>query len=522
MLPEIQASSWDRWKLYHLLNRTGFGVKQEEFESWTKYSPHEAVERLLHWESVPEGDVKAPDCSVKNPALVEELREIRQLPEKERQEKGRIFQRTLRKEMNALQLWWLARMRESPRPLQEKLALYWHGHFATSLQKVKNPYFMWNHLQIFRTLGHTDFRTILLAVSRDPAMLIWLDGAQSRPKAPNENYARELMELFTLGEGNYTEKDIQESARAFTGWTLDRQNQEARYVPRMHDGGAKSFMGKIGAFKDEDIIDILLGRQECSRFLARKMWRFFASQSPSEEVTGALANTLRVSGYQIKPLLRNLFLSREFYSPACMRNQIKSPVEFVLGAVRTLEVRKPRDRMLLRVCQTLGQEILQPPSVKGWDGGAAWINTSTLEMRNSFSRLLVMGGDATFFAPRLNGGGRKQEATTSPAAAATGFSPESPPQNAPEMEMDAMRERMVERLKDVPAQIFLESLLSEEAWKNRDMLVTELAERVLMSPLTGKARAQYVQALGTDDPVTTDQARQCLLSMMTDPRYQLV
>lgn len=512
MLPEIQSGNWDRWKLYHLLNRAGFGVKKQELGMWSELSPQAAVDRLINWETRREVEVSQPVCAAKKDQWSIEILEFRQLPEQERREKMRAFQRILRQEMNELQQWWFSRMRVSPWPLQEKLALFWHGHFATSAQKVKNPHFMWKHLQIFRSLGNTDFRSILVAVSRDPAMLIWLDGARSQPKAPNENYARELMELFTLGEGNYTEKDIQESARAFTGWTIDRKNQEARFVARFHDPGAKSFMGKIGTFRDEDIIDIILARQECAPFLARKLWRFFASQSPSEAVVGDLANSLRVHKYHIKPVLRNLFLSKEFYSSSCVHNQVKSPLEFVVGTACTLGIKKPRDRMFMGICRLLGQEILQPPSVKGWDGGTAWINTSTLEMRNEFSRLLVMGGDASSLIPRSQDDKAQKQ----------GSNLQKTDGMEAEMQMDGMREKMRNRLKNIPPQIPVETLISQASWKSREQLVTELSESVLMRPVSSKTRIQLLEALGLDEPVTPAQVRQCLLSMMTDSQYQLV
>src|SRR5205814_6579142 len=220
---------------------------------------------------------------------------------KERKERKREFHDMEGENILDLRRWWLERMLTSPAPLLEKMTLFWHGHFATSVQKVKDGYWMWLQNDTLRRNALGNFGTLVKAISRDPAMMIYLDLQQSRKEHPNENWARELMELFTVGIGNYSETDIRESARAFTGYRVDMTNQQFRFAPKQHDDGPKTFIGKTGAWNGDDIIDALMKQPACAQFLARKLWRFFAEDEPSAKIVDALAARIREHNFEMRP-----------------------------------------------------------------------------------------------------------------------------------------------------------------------------------------------------------------------------
>jgi uncharacterized protein (DUF1800 family) len=269
-------------------------------------------------------------------------------------------------------------MLQTQTPLVEKMALFWHGHFATSMRKVP-PELLVRQITLFHSRGMGDFRSLLLAVSQDPAMLIWLDNRFNYKSHPNENYAREVMELFALGLGNYTEADVKSAARAFTGWTLDR-NRNFVFRRALHDDGEKTFLGKTGNFAGEDIIGIIVSQPISQRFICRKLLSFFLYSDPEPELTEQLASVYALSGYDIARTLGTLLRSNLFYSKRAYRALPKSPVEFTVGLLRYFGAPQTPLAMLSAIGR-MGQELLAPPSVKGWDGGPTWINTSTLLAR---------------------------------------------------------------------------------------------------------------------------------------------
>ena len=222
-------------------------------------------------------------------------------------------------------------------------------------------------------------------------MLVWLDQAQSRKQHPNENFAREVMELFTLGEGHYTEKDITEAARAFTGWSIERVTLKYVWRPNMHDYGAKTIFGKTGNFTGDDALKLIVAHPQSARFISRKLWTFFAAENPSDQLVEALAAGFRAGGNFFKPLLRAMFMSEEFYSPAVMRQQVKSPVQWLVSTVRMLERELPPAQYCSNTLRQLGQDLLFPPNVKGWDGGLSWITTNNLLNRYNAAAYLVLG-----------------------------------------------------------------------------------------------------------------------------------
>ena len=251
--------------------------------------------------------------------------------------------------------WWLERMRESNDPLEEKMTLFWHGHFATSAIKVKNAYYMWRQNQTFREHARGNFNTLVKAMSRDPAMIIWLDLQQSRGAHPNENFAREVMELFTLGEGHYTEKDVTEGARAFTGYRIDPRDESFLFQPPQHDNTPKTMLGRNDILDGDQAIDTITAQPACARFMARKLWTFFAYENPPDALVEALAATMRAHHYEMRPVLRQMFTSQEFYSAQSVREQIKSPVQWLVQTVRELEVTLPPRAPMIGALKQMGQ-----------------------------------------------------------------------------------------------------------------------------------------------------------------------
>lgn len=330
-----------------LLRRAGFGVTPDEAAALAADGLERVVERLLGDWAEPE-EIAPPELG-KEPYNEERLADI--------------------------QAYWLHRMVTTHRPLAEKMTLFWHGHFATGVKKAR-PELMQRQNELLRRHALGSFPALLRAIGKDPAMLLWLDGHGSTRKAPNENYAREVMELFTTGPGPYTEEDIRQAARAFTGWRVDRATGAAQFRPALWDPGEKSFLGRRGAFRADDIADILAARPETARFLATRLWRFFASPTPEAETVNAMAAAYAQSGGEIRPMLRALFLSEPFYAAGPL---IKSPVELVAGTLRLLGLSVSRDAAGL--CGRMGQALFDPPNVAGWPGGTAWLGTTTLLAR---------------------------------------------------------------------------------------------------------------------------------------------
>jgi uncharacterized protein (DUF1800 family) len=279
-------------------------------------------------------------------------------------------------------------------PLSEKMTLFWHNHFVSSQQKVRFPKLLVDQNRLLRQQALGNFGTLLHAIARDPAMVLYLDSAQNRRAAPNENFARELMELFTLGEGRYGERDVKEAARAFTGWSIDRQTGDFRFYRFLHDGGDKTVLGRTGAFDGDAVLDILLAQPATAEFLTLKLWREFVSPDPDPAEAARIAAVLRQSHYAIRPWLRALLLSPAFWAPAHRGVLVKSPVEFLLGLVETLDVADVDPRVLALASRQLGQDLFAPPNVKGWPGGDAWIGSSTLLARRQMVEHMFRANEA--------------------------------------------------------------------------------------------------------------------------------
>ncbi len=283
----------------------------------------------------------------------------------------------------------------SPHPLQEKLTLFWHNHFATSNAKVQNAAQMLGQYELLRRNALGNFATMLQEMSKDPAMMVWLDTRGSKKGNPNENYARELMELFSLGIGNYTEKDVREAARAFTGW--DVVGDQAVFNPSQHDDGEKTILGQKGKWKGEDIVRICLEQKSAPYFIVGKLYRFLVSETvpATPELLAPLAEQFKKSGYDFGGLVKTVLSSNLFFAPTVYRTRVKSPVDFTLGIVRALEGRIGTTQ-LANALDSLGQNLFNPPSVKGWDGGPAWLNGQTLLVRQNLALALTSTEDVRF------------------------------------------------------------------------------------------------------------------------------
>ncbi|MCA8225758.1 DUF1800 domain-containing protein [Burkholderia sp. BC1] len=285
---------------------------------------------------------------------------------------------------DALRAAWVDEMVATPSPLTERMTLFWHGHFTSGQDKVPYPQTMAAQNALFRREALGNFGTLLHAVAKDPAMLQYLDGASNRNGRPNENFAREVMELFTLGEGHYTQRDVTEAARAMTGWTVDPDT--LRFVVRTdwHDAGDKTILGETGPFDGDAFLDILLKQRETARFVAAKLWREFVSDTPDARELEIVADRFRASGYDIRAALAALWSTDAFWDPRNRGVLVKSPAEFVVGSVRMFDVAYGDPQMLANTVRTLGQNLFYPPNVKGWPGGAMWINSTTLLARKQF------------------------------------------------------------------------------------------------------------------------------------------
>ena len=396
----IRPSDWNYDRAAHLAERAGFGATPSEIRALAELTPEEAVDTLVNYESIDasgladfdESGLWDPGMDPFPPSRAATVRIARAdgmalgVPIRAEGESRRLqpvvdkFFYGLRAnalETRRLGLWWANRMVVTPRPLEEKLTLFWHGHFATSESKVRDYRMLLAQNRTLRANATGNFREILLGIMRDPAMLVYLDNGENVKDHPNENFGRELLELFTMGVGNYTEHDIREASRAFTGWTNDVL--DFRFDASSHDDGLKEFLGRRGAFGGEEVVDIILSQPVTAEFVAARIYRYLVREQPSIETRRHLGNLLRSEAYELKPLLRTIFLSQDFYSPVSVATQIKSPVQLLVSTYRKLGLKRaPTIPDFNQVTGSLGQLLLYPPNVAGWAGGRTWITPATL------------------------------------------------------------------------------------------------------------------------------------------------
>jgi uncharacterized protein (DUF1800 family) len=395
----------ERARVGHLLRRTGFGATPSELDAWQKLGFDQAVDQLLHPDQVQEADLDGEFAKLGYDITTPQ----------------------------GLAAWWLYRMINTKRPLAEKLALFWHGHFATSVQKVKSVVLMQQQNQLFREHGLDPFADLAKSVAQDPAMLVWLDNWKSKKEQPNENFGRELLELFTLGVGNYTEDDVKASSRAFTGWSMliktnaiigdedvaqpslmtsdpddqtataakeakaakrkERQTRDADFLFRKnwHDDGQKTFLGVTGALDGNDIIDIIVKQPACAQFIAGKLFSFFVWDQPDEATVAPFADVFAKTNGDIRALLDAIFRSDAFSSDQAYRAKVRSPIEFVVTVHRLLGLVNPVKRTLDSL-NAMGQVPFLPPNVGGWTSGLGWIGPSAALERCNFVLAAAKGG----------------------------------------------------------------------------------------------------------------------------------
>jgi len=432
----------------HLLRRAGFGGSAADVADFSSRGMSGAVDALLH----PTGD----DLSFPDYPATDVLMGVNGGQAK-----------------LATQMWWLDRMLRTRRPLVEKMTLFWHGHFATSIQKVPAP-LMARQIDLFRAQGLGNFRTLLASVSVDPGMLIWLDNRANTKAHPNENYAREVMELFALGLGNYTEDDVKEVARALTGWQYDGKTETTVFNPKLHDDDSKTFLGRTGNFGLDDVVNTLVMQPIHQRYLTRKLLEYFVYSDPEPELIEAVAQTYALSGYDIAKTVGTILRSNVFYSARAYRAVPKSPIEFTIGLLRYAgQPAVPAN--LPDALRRMGQEPLAPPSVKGWDGGPTWINTNTLLARFNF----VNGFIATS-AP-------KRPATSATPAAATMAAVPPAVAPAPNVQPDAVVAAAGGLNPDRVVEVIVSGALQDDVTSDVRRTLTDYLDSTGTTPANGEA-----------------------------------
>lgn len=362
---------WNLAAVAHLYRRAGFAADWSTLQRALADGPQATVDRLLS------GGEQSDSFYVDLERLAEPL--------------------VAGGSLQNLPAWWLYAMLHSPHALREKATLFWHGHFATSADKVSSVRLMYGQNRLLRRHALGSFRSLVEEISKDPAMLLWLDSAANQKRTPNENYARELMELFALGIGNYTEADIKEAARAFTGWEV--RDERFRFNPAQHDGGEKTLLGRRGRWDGDDVVRIVLEQPAAARFITRKAFRFFVSEAeePPDELLEPLAGGFREHKYDFAWLVETMLRSNLFFSASVRHQKIKSPAELAVGLVRALEA-NVNTYTLSNDLRDMGQHLFYPPNVKGWDGGKAWITTTTMVARANLVPTLLASADGPFGA----------------------------------------------------------------------------------------------------------------------------
>ncbi len=414
-LKPLAGESFGYDEARHLLWRAGFGGTSGQVRTLVEWGVERSVRHLVRFEGAPpgasddkrfRGDIMQPLTDEERLAYREALRTQNERLIERFRERRQAQQRADRRQVAEMQRWWLERMIETPRPFEEKMTLFWHSHFATSYRTIENSYHLLMQNRLFRAHAAGNFGELLFRIIRDPAMLAYLDNDKSRVGAPNENYARELMELFSLGEGGYSERDIKEGARALTGYGFE--GNEFAFRERLHDRDSKTILGKTGNLDGDGFVRAILESRRCSEFIAMKLYEFFVAPLPAagdpdrRAMTGtveAMAKLLRAERYDLAPALEALFVSEHFYAERFRVERIKSPAELVVGTVRSLRTPVRSLRMLNDAMGLMGQSLFFPPNVAGWAEGRSWINTSTLFVRQNVANFLLTGKTPSGFDP---------------------------------------------------------------------------------------------------------------------------
>ena len=386
-LPAMASAPLSYDDARHLLNRTGFGATDAEIRGFTGLTREDAARKLLGATRTSAATPPPTWAAVPTP-----LRYPRGGEEASDAARKQFQQEQIREGLQ-LRGWWVNEMLTTASPLTERMTLFWHNHFVSSQQKVRFAELMYRQNVTLRANALGNFGDLLHAIARDPAMVIYLDNARNRKGTPNENFAREVMELFTLGEGNYSEQDIKEAARAFTGWSVDRDSGAFVYRRFIHDYGTKTVLGRSGNLDGDDVLDALLAQRATAEFITRKLWREFVAPDPDEAQVRRIATRFRDARYDIKVVLYELLTSDAFYAREHRGVLVKSPIDLVVGTLKQFDMRPLVPVPFAVAAAAMGQNLFSPPNVKGWPGGEAWINSTTLLARKQFLDRLFRADD---------------------------------------------------------------------------------------------------------------------------------
>lgn len=569
-LAPITESDWNRARAAHLLERTGFGPTPDEVDRFARLTPRQAVRQLVRYQQIANPlppfeesgafDPGLEPFSPSRPAATEQARDtgealgVKVKPEGNRRiqqvaDRYLYWLRATKLESQRVAYWWANRMLTTKRPLEEKMTLFWHGHFATGDEKVRDYRKMLKQNEMLRAKATGNFRDLLISVAKDPAMLAYLDAAVNVKGAPNENFAREIMELFTMGVGNYTEEDIREAARAFTGWNF--KGLEFVVNPAQHDAGSKTVLGKTGNFDGVQVIDIILSKPVTSEFVATKIYKYFVREEVSPELRVKLGKLLRDSRYEIAPFLETVFSSRDFYSDASVSTHIKSPVELVISTYRKMGLKEvPGIPDFNDLTDSMGQKLLFPPNVAGWANGRSWITPGLLLLRGNFVYDTVFPA-IDFVAMDRVPGSQYQIISVAEQLAlgkdvTTATKPEGKELSSMSM-MSADRDedfntrlasyhawrKAIEKVKPIPrapARLDLSGMVRAAGCKTAQEAVDHLLLRFISAPIAPVVREQIAALLADDlgtqdlkaaDTYMEDALRNALHVILSLPAYQL-
>ncbi len=572
-LAPIGLTAWNYDRAAHLLERAGFGGTPDQIDILAAMSPAEAVRRLVYFDGVDNSHLLPFEHSgihdpglepfpPSRPATTELAKATGEaLGIKVKATGNRRLQPVVNKffywlrasvlETNRVAYWWANRMVASNSPLQEKMALFWHGHYAINESKVRDYRKLLMELELFHEMGTGSFRDLMVAIAQDPAMLSFLDAGVNVKGAPNENFAREIMELFTMGVGNYSETDIREAARAFTGWNyvdLDFVINED-----LHDGDSKTFLGHAGDFDGIEIIDLIMAQPVTAEYIAGKLYRYFVRQELDAELAAELGDILRDADYEVAVLLETIFMSKDFYSTASVGSQIKSPVQLAISTYRKLGLEKvPGVPDFNRATGALSQSLFRPPTVAGWAGGRSWVTPGLLLERGNFARD-VLFPDINFIPPDRRNGSREIQSVSNRIRQGMDITAATQPSSLgdgrimAESNMLADRDEdfntrygsfrgwqmAIERVKPIPrhtARLNLSQMVMEQGLENTSEVVDYFIARFMRVPPGADSRAMLIRFLDTDlgtsdiDSAQTymeDSLRLVLHLIMSQPEYQL-
>jgi hypothetical protein len=567
-LSPMTSADWNADRAGHLLDRAGFGGTSEDIDRLASMTPQQAVDSFVDYQRIDNSAARAfEESGVWDsgmdpfpPSRAEAVRRAREhgealgvqtlAPGSQRRlqpvvDKFFYGLRANTIETQRLGVWWANRMLTTTRPLEEKLTLFWHGHFATGDAKVRDYRMMLQQNQMLRKNAEGRLGDLLVGILKDPAMLVYLDNGENVKKHPNENFGRELLELFTMGVGNYSERDVREAARAFTGWTNDVL--AFKFDKEQHDFGDKTFLDRTGPLDGTDVIDTILNQPVTGEFVAAKIYRYFVREDISPAVKAELGRSFKGSRYEMKSLLKRIFLSKDFYSAASMATEIKSPVVLVISTYKKMGLRElPTIPDFGRLTSALGQTLFDPPNVAGWAGGRTWITPATLLQRGNLFRDVLFANATGFRAPD-----RLMPATYARVGEnlAKGMNiTEATKEGTGDAESNAQLERdedyntryasyrgyvmAFERTKPIPrhvADLRLAGMIAAAGASTPEAVVDYFVKRFLSVPLAPKDRTVFVDflrgKLGTRKIQPGDTLepalRELLYLVLSTPEYQL-